>query len=94
MPFHLSGGEKKRVAVATVLSMRPEILALDEPSARLDPRSRRGRIQVLNSLKQTLLVATHDMNLVQECFPRAVIMDGGVEAADGEFHRRPITGQV
>ena len=87
MPFHLSGGEKKRAALATVLSMRPEILALDEPSAGLDPRSRRGVIRVLTGLKQTLLVTTHDMELVREVFPRAVIMDDGVVVADGPTER-------
>ena len=83
MPFHLSGGEKKRAALATVLSMRPQILALDEPAAGLDPRARRGIIRVLQSLEQTLLVTTHDMDLAREVFPRTVIMDEGVVATDG-----------
>ncbi len=83
MPFHLSGGEKKRAALATVLSMRPQVLALDEPSAGLDPRARRGIIRVLTGLEQTLLVTTHDMELVREVFPRTVIMDEGSVAADG-----------
>ena len=83
MPFHLSGGEKKRAAIATVLSMRPEIVALDEPSAGLDPRSRRGLIKLLAGLGQTIVVATHDMLLAEEIFPRIVIMEGGVVVADG-----------
>ena len=83
MPHHLSGGEKKRAALATVLSMRPEILVLDEPSTGLDPRGRRELIKLLSQLKQTILVATHDMHMVKEIFPRAVILDGGVVVADG-----------
>jgi cobalt/nickel transport system ATP-binding protein len=85
---HLSVGEKKRIAIATVLSMDPEILVLDEPSAGLDPRARRGLINLLLSLPQTMLVSTHDIRLVQEVFPRTVIMDGGQVVADGA------TGQV
>lgn len=80
---HLSIGEKKRIAIATVLSMEPEILVLDEPSAGLDPRARRGLIRLLHAMPQTILVSTHDMRLVAELFPRMVIMDGGVIVADG-----------
>ena len=82
MPFHLSGGEKKRAAIATVLSMRPQVLVLDEPSAGLDPRARRGLITLLDQLDQTILVTTHDMHLVKEIFPRSIIMDGGTIVAD------------
>jgi cobalt transport protein ATP-binding subunit len=80
---HLSIGEKKRVAIATVLSMSPEILVLDEPSAGLDPRARRSLINLLNDMTQTILVSTHDMRLVEELFPRMVIMDEGRIVADG-----------
>ena len=80
---HLSLGEKKRAAIATVLSMRPEILALDEPTAGLDPRTRRRLIELLQELPQTMLAATHDMRLVAEVFPRTVILDGGRVVADG-----------
>jgi cobalt/nickel transport system ATP-binding protein len=80
---HLSMGEKKRVALATVLSMQPEILVLDEPSAGLDPRGRRGLINLLRELPQTILASTHDMRLVEELFHRVVIMDGGSIVADG-----------
>jgi len=80
---HLSAGEKKRIAIATVLSMHPEILVLDEPSAGLDPRARRGLINLLRELPQTMLVSTHDLPLVRELFPRTVIMDQGRIAADG-----------
>ena len=82
MPFHLSGGEKKRVAIATVLSMRPGILALDEPSAGLDPRARRSLINLIDDLDQTILTTTHDLYMVKEIFPRSVIMDGGRIVAD------------
>jgi cobalt transport protein ATP-binding subunit len=79
---HLSIGEKKRVAIATVLSMRPEILVLDEPTAGLDPRARRSLIGLLRDMTQTILVSTHDMRLVAELFPRMVIMDEGSIVAD------------
>ena len=84
---HLSVGEKKRIAIATVLAMQPEILVLDEPSAGLDPRARRGLINLLRDLPQTMLVSTHDLRLVQEVFPRTVIMDGGQVVADGPTHQ-------
>ncbi len=82
MPFHLSGGEKKRAAIATVLSMQPRVLVLDEPSAGLDPRARRGLIRLLAGLEQTVLITTHDMHMVKEAFPRSIIMDGGQVVAD------------
>jgi cobalt/nickel transport system ATP-binding protein len=80
---HLSVGEKKRIAIATVLSMNPEILVLDEPSAGLDPRARRTLINQLRELPQTMLVSTHDLRLVHELFPRTIIMDDGRIVADG-----------
>jgi cobalt/nickel transport system ATP-binding protein len=80
---HLSAGEKKRIAIATVLSMRPEILVLDEPTAGLDPRARRSLINLIRELPQTMLVATHDIRMVVELFDRSIIMDGGAVVADG-----------
>jgi cobalt/nickel transport system ATP-binding protein len=80
---HLSVGEKKRIAIATVLSMNPEILILDEPSAGLDPQARRNFIRLLAELKQTMLVATHDLALVREICPRTLILDSGHIAGDG-----------
>jgi energy-coupling factor transporter ATP-binding protein EcfA2 len=80
---HLSLGEKKRAAIATVLSMQPDILALDEPTAGLDPRARRKLIELLQALPQTMLTATHDLRLVAEAFPRTVVLDGGRVVADG-----------
>ncbi len=83
---HLSVGQKKRIAIATVLSMKPEILVLDEPSAGLDPRARRGLIQLLQELEQTMLIATHDLRMVEELLPRTIVMDGGKVVADGATH--------
>jgi cobalt transport protein ATP-binding subunit len=83
VPHRMSLGQRKRVAVATVLSMDPSILVFDEPSAGLDPRGRRELIGLLRSLDQTMLVSTHDMRLVVEVFPRTVVMDAGAVVADG-----------
>lgn len=80
---HLSVGEKKRIAIATVLSMKPEVLVLDEPTAGLDPRARRSLIRLLDDLPITMLVSTHDLRMVEELFPRMVIMDEGCIVADG-----------
>jgi cobalt/nickel transport system ATP-binding protein len=87
MPHHLSLGERKRISIATVLAMDPEILILDEPSAGLDPRTRRNLIVLLRELPQTMLVASHDMRLVWDLCPRTVILDSGRLVADG-----PTTG--
>jgi len=86
-PYHLSGGEKKRVAIATVLSMQPEILVFDEPTAGLDPRSRRELISLLCELPQTMLIATHDLPLAEQLTPRTVILNRGMIAADGPTGR-------
>jgi cobalt transport protein ATP-binding subunit len=83
MSHHLSVGEKKRIAIATVLSMDPEILVLDEPTAGLDPRARRGLINLLRTLPQTIIASTHDLHFVNELFPRTVVMDQGRIVADG-----------
>jgi len=83
LSHHLSVGQKKRIAIATVLSMRPQILVLDEPSAGLDPRARRSLINLLRGLPITMLVSTHDLLMVRELFPRMVIMDEGRIVADG-----------
>jgi len=84
LSHHLSVGEKKRIAIATVLSMDPQILVLDEPSAGLDPRARRTLINLLRELPITMLVSTHDMRLVEELFPRTIVMDEGQIVADGK----------
>jgi len=84
VPYHLSQGEKKRIAIATVLSMQPQALVFDEPTAGLDPRARRELIELLESLPQTMLIATHDLQLAKRLTPRTVIMNRGRIAADGE----------
>jgi cobalt transport protein ATP-binding subunit len=80
---HLSIGEKKRIAVATVLAMQPEILVLDEPTAGLDPRARRNLITLLRRLDMTMLVSTHDIRMVAELFERTIIMEDGCIVAAG-----------
>jgi energy-coupling factor transporter ATP-binding protein EcfA2 len=84
---HLSMGEKKRIAIATVLSMKPEVLVLDEPTSGLDPRARRSLINLLEELPLTMLTSTHDMLLVMDLFPRMVILDRGRVVADGPTNK-------
>jgi len=83
LSHHLSVGEKRRAAIATVLAMQPEALVLDEPTSGLDPRARRRLIELLHGMPQTMLVATHDMRLVADLLPRTVVLDGGTVIADG-----------
>ena len=82
-PHHLSFGQRRRVAVATVLAMQPEILVLDEPSSNLDPASRRELADILRSLDVTVLLVTHDLPYALELCPRSVILSDGVVVADG-----------
>ncbi len=82
-PHHLSFGERKRVCLAGVLACRPSVLVLDEPTANLDPRGRRRFIALIQSLEATKLIATHDLELVLETCPRAILLDGGQIVADG-----------
>ncbi|MFD7239947.1 energy-coupling factor ABC transporter ATP-binding protein [Streptomyces syringium] len=82
-PHHLSFGQRRRVAVATVLAMEPEILVLDEPSSNLDPASRRELADILRSLDVTVLMVTHDLPYALELCPRAVVLSDGVITADG-----------
>ena len=86
-PDNLSGGEKKRVAIAGVLAMNPQVLVLDEPSAQLDPRSRRQLINLLHKLPLTLLVATHDLDLAWELCERTIILSKGKVVYDGKTDR-------
>lgn len=83
-PDNLSGGEKKRVAIAGVLAMEPQVLVLDEPSAQLDPRSRRQLIKLLHKLSLTILVATHDLDLAWELCDRTIILNKGKVVYDGK----------
>lgn len=82
-PHQLSMGERRRVAIATVLAMRPDLLVLDEPTANLDPRARRDLRDVLDRVERTLLVVTHDLPFAAELCERAVILAGGRIVADG-----------
>jgi cobalt/nickel transport system ATP-binding protein len=84
VPFHLSGGEKRRVALAGVLAMRPEILLLDEPSSHLDPRGRRELIHLVNDLTVTKIIASHDLEFILETCRRVVVLDSGCVKADGQ----------
>ncbi|MBW4619182.1 MAG: ATP-binding cassette domain-containing protein [Cyanosarcina radialis HA8281-LM2] len=80
---NLSGGEKKRVAIAGVLAMQPQVLVFDEPSAQLDPRSRRQLIYLLQSLPLTQLIATHDLDLALELCDRTIVLSEGKVVGDG-----------
>jgi cobalt/nickel transport system ATP-binding protein len=82
-PTNLSGGEKKRVAIAGVLAMQPQILVFDEPSAQLDPRSRRQLIELLHSLALTQLIATHDLDLALDLCSRTIVLNQGRVVRDG-----------
>ncbi|WP_181310350.1 energy-coupling factor ABC transporter ATP-binding protein [Nocardioides campestrisoli] len=85
-PHHLSYGQRRRVAVATVLAMQPEILVLDEPSSNLDPASRRELADILRSLDITVLMVTHDLPYALELCPRSVVLSEGVVVADGSTY--------
>lgn len=82
-PFRLSGGQKKRVAIATVLSMEPSILVMDEPTAELDLEARRQVCDIVKSFDHTCLIATHDLALARELCQRAIIIADGRVIADG-----------
>jgi cobalt/nickel transport system ATP-binding protein len=82
-PHQLSMGERRRVAIATVLAMRPALLVLDEPSANLDPRARRELLEVLARIERTMVLTTHDLPLAAELCDRAVILSGGRVVGDG-----------
>jgi len=82
-PFRLSAGEKRRVALATVLAMQPDILVLDEPTTGLDPCSRRQLIQLLNGFGYTLILASHDLDLVMDVCERTLVLHEGKIAAEG-----------
>jgi cobalt/nickel transport system ATP-binding protein len=83
-PHHLSFGQRRRVAVATVLAMKPEILILDEPSSNLDPASRRELADILRSLDITIVMVTHDLPYAFELCERSVILSGGIIVADND----------
>jgi cobalt/nickel transport system ATP-binding protein len=82
-PHQLSLGQRRRVAIATVLAMQPRLLVLDEPSANLDPRARRELLEVLDTIDRTMVVVTHDLPFAAQLCERAVLLSGGRIAADG-----------
>jgi len=82
-PHRLSGGEKRAVAIATVLAMSPDVLVMDEPSSNLDPRSRRRLVEQLRAFEHTKIIATHDLDLVLDVCARTIVLAGGRVAADG-----------
>jgi len=84
VPHHLSGGEKRRVALATIYAMEPEIMLLDEPTSSLDPRGRREVLQLLKAFPGTKLIATHDFELTLEVADRVVLLAHGAILANGE----------
>lgn len=81
--YKLSGGEKKLAAIATVLSMSPDVILMDEPSAALDPKNRRNLIGILNSLPCLKIIASHDLDFVWDTCDRVLVMGKGTIAADG-----------
>ncbi len=83
-PHHLSGGEKRRAALATALAMKPDVLVFDEPTSGLDPMGRHELAELVASLPQTQLIVTHDLPFVEATCERAIILDGGRVAADLE----------
>ncbi len=82
-PYKLSGGEKRAVAIASVLVMEPDILVMDEPSVALDPRARRRLINLLNNFSHTKLIATHDMDMVLDLCERVIVINDGKIIRDG-----------
>lgn len=90
-PLHLSGGQKKRVAIATVLSMEPSILVLDEPTAELDLEARRQVCEIVKAFQHTCVIATHDMDLARSLCDRAIVIADGRVAADGPV--APVTAR-
>jgi len=84
---HLSGGEKRMVSIASTLAMRPQLVMYDEPSASLDIRSRRQLISLLQASQETILIASHDLELILEICDRVVLMDDGRIVADGNPHK-------
>jgi cobalt/nickel transport system ATP-binding protein len=82
-PYRLSGGEKRSVAIASVLSMSPDILVMDEPTSNLDPWARRQLIRLLRTFQHTIIIAAHDLDMVLELCSRTIILKEGRVVADG-----------
>lgn len=86
--YHLSGGQKKLASIATVLSMKPEILIFDEPTIALDPRNRRKFIEVLNSLSGTKIIASHDLDLIYDTCEKTILI------SDGKIIKNGLTKEI
>ncbi|NVM00811.1 MAG: energy-coupling factor ABC transporter ATP-binding protein, partial [Candidatus Helarchaeota archaeon] len=86
-PHHLSMGEKKRAAIATVLVLEPEVIIFDEPTLALDPAGRKNLIRFIKSLKSTKIIATHDIGMALEICKRVVLMENGRIIVDGEINK-------
>ena len=86
-PHHLSMGEKKRAAIATVLVLEPEVIIFDEPTLSLDPNGRRSLIEFIKRLKSTKIIATHDLEMALEICKRVILMENGRIIVDGEINK-------
>ncbi len=86
-PHHLSGGQKRAVAIATVIAMNPDVLAMDEPSSNLDPKSRRYLINILKDFEHTKIIASHDLDLILEVCKRCIVLNKGKIVADGNTEK-------
>jgi cobalt/nickel transport system ATP-binding protein len=84
-PHHLSGGEKRMVALATMLSMHPQVMLFDEPTSDLDLRNRRNIITLFASLQKTMIISSHDLEFLLETCNRALVIDNGKIAEDGDI---------
>ncbi len=93
-PGRLSGGEKKRVAIATVLAMEPSILVMDEPTASLDPPARRQLFELIRTFRHTMLIATHDVELIRELCTRTLVLHRGTLVADGPTQEVLAAGEI
>lgn len=82
-PFKLSGGEKRSAAIASILSMQPDVLIMDEPTSALDPKSRRRVMSLLKSFEHTKIITSHDLDMMFELCNRIIVIKNGEVAADG-----------
>ncbi|MCX7991270.1 MAG: energy-coupling factor ABC transporter ATP-binding protein [Proteobacteria bacterium] len=86
-PHHLSGGQKRAIAIATVIAMDPDILAMDEPSSNLDPKSRRALINLLKGFNHTKIIASHDLDMILDVCERCIVIKEGIVVADGSVQK-------
>lgn len=93
-PYKLSGGEKRSVSIACVLALQPDILLMDEPSAALDPKSRRRLINLLNEFHHTKLITTHDLDLALDVCKRTIVLKDGMILADGPTREILINDEI